>query len=159
MKEKLSPRMMQKNLTTKYLLFHHHITRLLFSSHFLREHFHRLPHRVISFKTHKPLGGQPQMPNWNPFFSPPHFMNERSSPDDGMSLPAEASLQMQGMLSGSQTDVLHNTPLQVQLIESGYEWQVAAFKWPSACEWGQGGAECIPGMTSEECCTLHETWS
>lgn len=46
---------------------------------------------------------------------------------------------MQCMSSGSRTGRLHNTPLQVQLIGSGYEWQAAACKWPSACEWGHGG--------------------
>lgn len=49
-----------------------------------------------------------------------------------------ASLQMQGTSSGPLTGLLHNPPLQVRLIEGGYEWQAAACKWPSACEWGRG---------------------
>lgn len=41
---------------------------------------------------------------------------------------SRASLQIQVMLSGSSLGVLHYTPLQVQLIVSGYEWQAAACK-------------------------------
>lgn len=113
------------------------ISRLLFSGHFLRELFHRLLHRGISLKhtnrweaSHKRLI-ETLLTLW---------IREHSwALDDRMSLTAGASLQMQGMISGSPTGVLHNTLLQVQLIESGYEWQAAACKWPSACEWGHGG--------------------
>lgn len=85
---------------------------------------------------HKPLGGQPQMLNWNHF----EFMNRRTPMCPGWQnvFNGRASLQMQGMSSGSLTGLLHNTPLQVQLIESSYNWQAAACKWPSDCEWGHG---------------------
>lgn len=58
--------------------------------------------------------------------------------DDRMS---STVLQIWGMSSSPLTGLLHKPPLQVQLIQSGYEWQEAASKWPSAHEWKEGTSE------------------
>lgn len=91
-------------------------------------------------------------PNRNPF----QFMNKRTpcSPDDWMSLTTGHHCKCRACWVALGRGTLHNTPLQVRLLERGYEWQAAACEWPSACEWGDGGVRCITGMTSDECCTL-----